>query len=48
MNLNNITIPINIENKKISNKIFDRLLFQYFGLTDAEALGIREDGLKMF
>ena len=46
MNLNNITIPINIENKKISNKMFDRLLFQYFGLTDAEALGIREDGFK--
>jgi DNA mismatch repair protein MutS len=46
LGLDNITIPVTISSKKISHKNFDRLLFQYFGLTDADALGIREDGLK--
>jgi DNA mismatch repair protein MutS len=45
--LDNNLPPVNQYNIKYSKKTFDKLLFQYFGLTDPSALGINEEGFKM-
>lgn len=44
--LENYKHAINKYTIKFSNKNFERLLFQYFGLTDPAALGIFEEGFK--
>jgi DNA mismatch repair protein MutS len=44
--IDNPTITVNKCNPKISSKTLERLLLQYFGLTDPVSLGISEEGFK--